>query len=188
MTIKSLLGLFPISFLVITSTVTFATESKADTVKLMSKSPCSPLSAARGDVGHSAIAFYDNSGRLVATKGMWPGGVQTNNRTDIEMASGQGCGLKTRTAYVTPSRRTWIQNQVASPGGTNCQSYFPVGKVAGSDRFCSCVNFATRVWRQTTADQERWQFQSTPQILGDTIWVKNGWRTNGIFDNGKTWN
>ena len=188
MSINHSSGLFSIFCLVIATTVGFSTEVKADTVKLMSKAACSPISVAQGDVGHSAIAFYDNSGKLVATKAMWPGGVQTNNRTDIEMASGQGCGLKTRTAYVTPARRAWIQNQVASPNGTNCQSYFAVGKVAGSDKFCSCVNFATRVWRQTTADQERWQFQSTPKLLGDTIWLQNGWRTNGIFDNGRTWN
>ena len=182
MTIKSLLGLCSIPVLVITSTVTFATESKADIVKVMSKSPCSPL-----DVGHSAIAFYDNSGKLIATRGMWPDGVRPKDKTDEEMASGKGCGLKTRTAYVTPSRRAWIQNQVASSGGTNCQSYFPVGKVAGSDKFCSCVTFATRVWRQTTGDRERWQFQLTPQQLGDTIWFQNGLRTNGVFNNGKTW-
>jgi hypothetical protein len=166
--------------------VTYATEAKADMVKIMSKAACSAATIAQGDVGHSAIAFYDANGR-VTTKGMWPDGVKTNNSTDMAMANGQGCGLKTRTAYVTPARRQWIQDQVASPGGTNCRQYFPVGKVAGSDQFCSCVNFATRVWRQTTSDWERWQFQSTPKLLGDTIWFANGWRNHGVFNGGKVW-
>lgn len=117
---------------------------------------------------------------------MWPDGVRTNDSADMEMAKGNGCGLRTRTAIVSTSRREWAWNQVSTSGGTNCQSYAVVGKVQGSDK-CSCVNFATRVWRQVTSDWERWQFQTTPKLLGDTIQISNRGQVNGMFDSGKEW-
>lgn len=187
MNFRRLLSIISLTCLASGANIALATEAKADAVKLMSKASCNPLSLVqKGDVGHSAFAFYDGSGRLVGTKGMWPSGVRTNDKTDIDMANGNGCGLKTRTAYVTKARREWVQNQVASSNGTNCQWYIPVGKVGG-DNSCSCVNFATRVWRQTTADWERWQFQSTPKLLGDTMWWANGRMNNGVFNSGRVW-
>jgi hypothetical protein len=184
-----------------TAILGFASNAKADSIKIMATASCTPWGPFQGDVGHAAIAFYDGNGKLVGTKGMWPvsgsslnaktgiwpGQVRSWDGKDVEMANGKGCGLRTRTAYVTRQRREWLQNQVTTVGGTNCQSYLPVGKVGGSEK-CSCVNFATRVWRQATAESERWQFQTTPKLLGDTIWWANGRRDSGLFDGGKTWN
>jgi hypothetical protein len=132
---------------------------------------------------------------------MWEGGVVqttgiTENKSwsdqqkaDRKMANGNGepCrGLYTRTAYVTSSRRQWIQNQVATTGGTNCRSYLFIGKVGG-DSSCSCVNFATRVWSQTTGNQERWQGLLQPASVGERIYAANGKQRSGLFDGGKTW-
>lgn len=178
-----------------------ASSAKADAVKIMSRAACIQ-DISKLDVGHTAIAFYDSSGKLLSTKGMWPdeppsaqrilslsvwpGRVRTNDSKDQEMARGIGCSLRTRTAYVTRARRVWLEYQVATQGGTNCQSYLPVGKYGGSDK-CSCVNFGTRVWRQVTEDQERWQFELTPKTLSVTIWSANGRRDNGVFNNGNFW-
>lgn len=176
-----------LSTLIISSIVFgYSSSAKADKVRIISKASCGLVQSKGQDVGHVSIAFYTDNGALIGTKGMWPGGVQPDNSVDIEMASGKGCGLRTRTANVSTARREWIQNQVASSGGTNCQSYFPVGKIGGESG-CSCVTFATRVWRQATSDWERWQYQSTPKLLGDVIQRANNGRTDGVFDNGKIW-
>lgn len=171
-----------------TSLFGIASSAQADSIKVMARAVCrEDIPVITGNVGHAAIAFYDSNGKLIGTKGMWPQGVLENNSADKDMANGNGCGLRTRTANVSRSRREWVWNQVATSGGTNCQSYTIVGKVQLSDKYCSCVGFSTRVWRQVTSDWERWQFQSTPKLLGDTIQSANRGQVNGMFDNGKEW-
>jgi hypothetical protein len=121
---------------------------------------------------------------------MWPGGVRTNDPTDMAMARGEGGKCRSvyrRFANVSSARRSWAQHGVASPGGTNCTSYIPVGSKAVNGA-CSCVNFATRVWRQVTADRERWQLMVTPANVAGQIYLANGYRVTGLFDNGKMWN
>ncbi len=163
-----------------------ASSAQADSIRIMSRAVCrGDIPVITGNVGHAAIAFRDSQGKL-RTKGMWPDGIRIDDKEDIKMAYGGGCGLRTRTAVVSSSRREWVWNQVATSGGTNCQSYAIVGKIF-SDKNCSCVGFATRVWRQVTSDWERWQFQSTPKLLGDTIQSANRGELYGIFDNGREW-
>jgi hypothetical protein len=163
----------------------FASNAQADSIRIMSRAVCPGDLVIAGNVGHVAIAFYDSQGRL-ETKGMWPGGIRINDGEDIKMANGWGCRLRTRTAVVSSARRQWVWNQVATSGGTNCQFYGIVGKILPNN-YCSCVGFATRVWRQVTSDWERWQFQSTPRVLGDTIQSANRGELYGIFDNGREW-
>jgi hypothetical protein len=175
-------------FLAFAGILSSSSNAKSDSIKVMSRASCSGDGLVfRQDVGHSAIAFYDGSGKLLGTRAMWPGGVRTNDQDDMKMAKGEGCGLRTRTANVSSSRRNWAWNQVSTTGGTNCQTYTIIGKIQGRDDYCSCVNFSTRVWRQVTSDWERWQFQTTPKLLGDTIQSANGGNTNGIFDKGRVW-
>jgi|GEM_PF-1476565 len=89
--------------------------ANADMVKIIAKPMCGK------DLGHVVIAFYDGNNNVV-TKAMWKTGVKDTIEPDQKMARGEdgGCfGLRTRTAYVTATRREWLQNAVASPGGTN---------------------------------------------------------------------
>jgi hypothetical protein len=178
-----------VSFCAVMGILSIAPSAKADSIKIMARAVCSgDIPVITGNVGHAAIAFYNGSGNVVGTRGMWPGGVRTNDPADMEMAKGNGCGLRTRTATVSASRREWAWNQVATSGGTNCQEYaLAATKLPGADKFCSCVNFSTRVWRMVTSDWERWQFQTTPKILGDTIQGANRGQVQGLFDNGKEW-
>ena len=164
-----------------------ASSAQADSIRIMSRGVCwgKEIPVITGNVGHVAIAFYHSQGKI-ETKGMWPGGIRENDPEDIKMANGWGCRLRTRTAVVSSTRREWVWNQVATSGGTNCQSYTIVGKIL-PDKYCSCVGFATRVWRQVTSDWERWELQSTPKLLGDTIQSANRGQLYGIFDNGREW-
>ena len=165
-----------------------ASSAQADSIRIMSKAVCwGDIPVFRNNFGHAAIAFYGSQGNLLGTKGMWSDGVRVNHPEDIKMANGVGCGLRTRTAVVSSTRREWVWNQVATSGGTNCQSYTLIGKIQGSDKYCSCVGFATRVWRQVTSDWERWEYQLTPYLLGNTIQSANRGELYGIFDNGREW-
>jgi hypothetical protein len=165
-----------------------ASGAKADMIKIMARPACSATTSSGAiNVGHAAIAFYDENGAIV-TKGMWPEGVLTNAEDDLNMAGGAGCDLVTRTAHVSRERRIWAQKQVATKGSTTCYKYWPIGKITPyGSKGCSCVSFATRVWKKVTG--EVFNFQFTPRQLAETIEDRNGGSGSmtGDFDGGKVW-
>jgi hypothetical protein len=179
--------------------VGFASTAKADRVVIMTKNPCG-FFGQNEDVGHAAMAFYDDENGTVSTKGMWPKdsrypeNVRTDDPTDLAMARGEGCGLVTRTAYVTPARRIWAQKQVATPGSTTCYRYSPIAKINAEGTYirifnstgCSCVNFANRVWKKVTG-REVFSGKLTPEGLGKEIMKSNGGSASGDFDGGNVW-
>jgi hypothetical protein len=167
-----------------------APKAKADMIKIMSRPACSVTTSSGSiNVGHAAIAFYDDNGTIV-TKGMWPGGILTNTKDDLDMAGGGGCGLVTRTAHVSPQRRIWAQKQVATKGSTTCYRYSPIPKINLDGAYlrmlnstgCSCVSFATRIWKEVTG--EVFERQVTPKQLAKTIEEFNGGSSTGDFDGG----
>jgi hypothetical protein len=168
----------------------YAPKASADSVKIMAISTCS-----KREPGHVAIAIYDDKGTLLSTAGMWEdkNGVDISRPYDMDLARTgkvKGCGLLvTRSANVTKSRREWIQNQVATAGGTNCRSYvFAGGSLWGlREGQCSCVNFGTRVWAQVTNQKEGWRGALTPTYVYNQIFRANGKKKSGWFENGTQW-
>jgi hypothetical protein len=180
-------------FTAISTMLCAVSSARADMVVIVSRPKCNWLDMK--DVGHVAIGFYDSNERLVETKGMWPvtkefpDNVRSSYSEDRALVlgnSGACRGVYTRVANVSRQRREWLQNSVATAAGTNCRYYLFIGKVGG-DTSCSCVNFATRVWRQTTGNQERWQGLLQPASVGERIYAANGKQRSGVFDGGKTW-
>lgn len=173
-----------------------ASSAKADMIKISAKQACSRSGVlaiggdAGVDVGHVSVAFYDDAGNLLETKGMWPDGVNTNNANDQAMANGEGCGLVSRTIVVNPQVREWAQHQVASPGGTGCHEYSYVYKRAfGADK-CTCVQFGTRVWKEVTNKVrnkgEVWRGALTPQDVQTRIRSANGQRDHWTIQSHKS--
>jgi hypothetical protein len=163
-----------------------ASNAKADMIKIISKPACNIGSVVQGDVGHVVIAFYDSNGNTT-TKAVWPSGIKHNDPKDLEMARGEGCRLSTRTAYVSSARREWAENRAATAEDTTCNSYSYVFKrLFGADT-CTCVNFATRVWKAVTNERETWTGLLTPADVSRKIQTVNGSKRSGKFNGGKIW-
>jgi hypothetical protein len=193
--LRSLCFAVPAAALAVASVL--STPARADYVKISAISTCS-----KDSPGHVAIGFYSDNMMQLGTVAVWNNTPPVRTNTDFDWnliyrERNGGCGkIASRWARVSPERRKWLQYEIATSTGTGCKKYVEIagtpidavftalGKSGGT---CSCVNFGTRVWRNVTADRERWSIAITPTKVYNEIFSANGGKTSGWLDGGKEW-
>jgi hypothetical protein len=171
-------------------------QAQAAEIRIIAKPANTPLMGLGTNPGHVTIAFYDDKGNLVSSRGFWPDGVRRSGTDDMGMGRDvtkgmfttycgwYGCGE--RRARISNARLNWLRDTVATQSGTGCKSYQALGKSLTSDQ-CNCVTFATRVWRVATAEQERFS-NFDPTTLKTTLVFRNRETNNLYAYGGQTWN